>query len=208
MTAPHSATSADRRIAFFDELAPRWDTDGQNPTETVQRVAELAPQLGLTAGETVLEVGCGTGQLTGWLATQVAPGRVVAIDFAPSMVETARGKQIAAEFRVADVCHDDLGTGRFDVALCFHSFPHFRDQGAALKNLARALKPSGRLIVLHLSGSAEINAFHDQVGGAVAGDHLPCPHGWNTLLAAAGLVATETTDRPGLFLLKATKHAG
>jgi len=200
------ASSPDRRITFFDQLAERWDVVGQNPEETVRQVAQLASRLALSRGETVLEVGCGTGQLTGWLAEQVAPGRVLAIDFAPAMIAAARAKQIAAEFRTADICRDDLGEGFVDLALCFHSFPHFRDQATALQNMARTLKPTGRLIVLHLAGSAQINAFHDQVGGAVAGDHLPTQSQWPSLLQGAGLRATETVDREGLFFLKAVPN--
>lgn len=116
----------DPRIAFFDDLAERWDEVGQNPSATMARLAELSGLLDLKPGTDLLEVGCGTGQITGWLAEQVAPGRVVAIDFAEAMLQQARRKHVAAEFRCADVCRDDLGTACFDVILCFHSFPHFR----------------------------------------------------------------------------------
>lgn len=209
MTHPTQAPGPlrDPRINFFDELAPRWDTAGQDPAETVARLTELAGLLDLRAGESLLEVGCGTGQITGWLAEQVAPGRVVAVDFAPSMLERARGKHAGIEFRCVDICHDALGGDTFDVVLCFHSFPHFRDQAAALVNLTRALRPRGRLMVMHLAGSAEINAFHDQVGGAVHGDHLPTRRGWDQLLAANGLEIQQFHDREGLFLLVAARPA-
>ncbi len=195
--------ASDPRIAFFDELANRWDQDGQSPTETVRRVAELAERLEIEPGQAVLEVGCGTGQLTGWLAEQASPGVVVGVDFAASMVAQARAKGIPAEFRVADVCRDDLGAACFDLVLCFHSFPHFRDHPAALRNLARAMKPGGRLTVMHLAGSAAINAFHSSVGGVVSGDHLPTAAQWPPLLAAAGLRLGSLVDRADLFLLTA-----
>lgn len=204
---PASSPPRDPRIDFFDQLAPRWDTAGQDPAETVARLSELAELLDLRAGENLLEVGCGTGQITGWLAQQVAPGRVVAVDFAPTMLDHARGKHAGVEFRRVDVCHDSLGGDTFDVALCFHSFPHFRDQAAALGNLTQALRPAGRLIVLHLAGSAQINAFHDQVGGTVRGDHLPTRGRWDTLLSAAGLAVRQFHDREGLFLLVAARPA-
>ena len=196
----------DPRIAFFDKLAERWDREGQPPAETVARVDRMADALALEPGQAVLEVGCGTGQLTAWLAEQVAPGRVVAIDFSAAMVAQARAKGIAAEFRVADVCRDAVGPECFDVALCFHSFPHFRNRQSALKHLAQALKPGGRLLVMHLCGSAAINAFHADVGGAVAGDHLPGAAAWPRLLDAAGLRLVSLVDRDDLFLLEATRN--
>ena len=150
-------------------------------------------------------MGCGTGQLTGWLADQVSPGRVIAIDFAQAMIDQARRKKLPAEFRRADVCCDDLGEGSFDVALCFHSFPHFRDPIAAVRNLSRALRIGGRLLVMHLAGSDQINAFHGQVGGVVGGDRLPERSAWQPLLADADLELQHCVDRDGLFLLAALR---
>ncbi len=198
-----TASVDDPRVAFFDRLAAEWDVSEQDPRATVARLGELAEYLDLRPGYDLLEVGCGTGQLTGWLAERVAPGKVVAVDFAPSMVAEARAKGDVADFRVADVCSDPLGNACFDVALCFHSFPHFRDQPVAIQNLARALKPGGSLLVMHFSGSRQVNAFHDQVGGAVAGDHLPPREDWERMLATSGLSLTQFVDREDLFLLKA-----
>jgi ubiquinone/menaquinone biosynthesis C-methylase UbiE len=200
--------ASDPRIEFFGDLAPRWDEVGQNPSATVTRLAELSSLLDLQPGTDLLEVGCGTGQITGWLAEQVAPGKVVAVDFAEAMLDQARCKQLVAEFRCADVCRDDLGTQCFDTILCFHSFPHFRNKPAAVRNLARALRSSGRLIVMHLAGSREINAFHDQVGGAVHGDHLPSLDDWQTLLATVGLEIQQHVDRSDLFFLTAAGVTG
>ena len=200
-----SPLDGDPRIAFFDRLADQWDHDEQDPLDTIRRVGEQAELLGLQPGEDVLEVGCGTGQLTGWLVEQVRPARVVALDFSAKMLKHARAKAIDAEFRHLDVCSDAPGESSFDVVLCFHSFPHYRDQAAALKNLAGALKPGGRLLVMHLNSSADVNAFHDSVGGHVTGDHLPSADAWPDLLATAGLKQTELIDQPGLFFLRAER---
>jgi hypothetical protein len=91
------------------------------------------------------------------------------------------------------------------VALCFHSFPHFRNHPAALANIAASLKQGGRLIVLHLLSRSELNAFHDEVGQEVHGDHLPSDEGFAGLVDEAGLKLDELTDQPGLFLLIAHK---
>ena len=201
-TDKNDVPTADPRIAFFDRLASTWDAEEQNPAETIRRLEGLHELPALRPGENVLEVGCGTGQLTGWLADRVFPGRVVAIDFSPEMIRKASSKG-GGEFRVADVCQDDLGLAEFDVALCFHSFPHFRDQPAALRNLARCLKAEGRLIVMHLRSRAEINAFHSHVGGVVGKDFLPADDHWEKWLAEAGLKTAKIIDAPELFFLRA-----
>ncbi len=199
-------------IEFFDRLAEKWDEAAQNPAETVQRVDDLRDVLKLSKGDELLEVGCGTGQLTGWLADQVSPGGVVAVDFSQKMLDVAKTKspktkEQSTEFRLMDVCYDALEPNRFDVAFCFHCFPHFREQAAATRNLAGSLKPGGRMLVVHLNSRQGINDFHDKVGGAVAGHHLPDDHGWDALLSDAGMEKTLLADGEGLFLLEAKRGA-
>ncbi len=198
-----SAAAVDPRIAFFDHHAPTWDQTGPDPAATLRRLQELNGRLGLRAGLDVLEVGCGTGQITRWLADLVKPGRVVAADFSPAMLAQARQRGVDADFVLMDICGEGAVQRQFDVVLCFHSFPHFRDQAAALRQIARHLKPDGHLLVLHLVGSAELNAFHHKVGGPVGHDHLPPASQWPELLRPAGLRVTEAVDQEGLFLLKA-----
>jgi len=201
-----SASCSDPRVGFFDRQAPTWDQTGPDRGKILARLATMADDLGLRAGVDVLEVGCGTGGLTGWLAERVKPGRVVAIDFSPAMIERAKAKGIAAEFRLADVCRDEVGEAGFDLAFCFHSFPHFRDPGQALRRLGRSLRPGGRLVILHFRSRAEINAFHTQVGGEVASDHLPDDATLAALLAKASLAQIRLVDHEGLFLLEAAKR--
>jgi SAM-dependent methyltransferase len=197
----------DPRIAYFDGFAESWDVSGPDPAAGIRRMEALRGAIGLEAGCDVLEVGCGTGSLTAWLVEAARPGRVTGIDFAPRMIAKAAVRRLDASFRCLDVCADDLGAGRYDVALCFHSFPHFRDQAAALRNLARSLKAAGRLAVVHLRGSEQINAFHASVGGAVRGDRLPQGEQWDGLLAEAGLTRQELRDAEDGFLLVARRPA-
>ncbi len=200
------SVSVDPRIAFFDHHAEMWDEDVSAIESNIRRLEELRGMMGLSAGVDLLEIGCGTGQITPWLCSAVAPGRVVAVDFSQAMLARARAKDIPAEFRLLDIC-SDRPEGEFDLALCFHSFPHFRDQAGALANISAALKPGGSLIVMHLAGSGAINAFHSGVGGAVGGDHLPEKHLWLELLSDAGLKLTQLIDRDDLFFLRAVGNS-
>ncbi len=193
----------DPRIAYFDRLAPTWDQTGPSPAATLRRLSELNGRLGLNAGMDVLEVGCGTGQTTGWLVERVKPGKVVGVDFSPAMLTQARARGLDTEFLLMDICGDGPLNRCFDLVFCFHAFPHFRDQTAALRRIARCLKPGGALLVLHLVGSAQLNAFHRQVGGAVGHDRLPPAAEWPELVRPMGLEVTQTADDEDLFLVKA-----
>lgn len=199
-------SQADPRIAFFDRLAGTWDQEEPSTAAMTTGLAAHAARLGLRPGDALLEVGCGTGKTTSWLARQVAPGgHVLAVDFAPAMIARAQEKALPAEFRCLDICAETPEAAAFDLALCFHSFPHFRDQPAALRHLAAALRPGGRLVVMHLGGSARINAFHATLSGAVRHDLLPQGEAaWAALLNAASLHLAQLVDQDNLFFLAAT----
>ena len=201
---PRDSSSPDPRVAFFNHHAPTWDDNPDEVADHLKRLEELRERIGFAPGQSVLEVGCGTGRITGWIAGAVRPGRVVAVDFSPAMLTQARARGIQAEFRLMDICADVSTEERFDIVLCFHSFPHFRDQLRALRNMRSLLNDGGQLIILHLAGSAKLNEFHSQLAHPVCHDHLPPADKWPDVLAGAGLRLASFTDEPGLFLLKAT----
>lgn len=110
-------------------------------------IERLAPQ----PGESVLDVGCGSGPTTIELARRVDPGgTVLGVDIAPSMIDAARLRADRAEldgltFRVADAQADDLGPVEFDGVFSQFGVMFFSDPAAAFANLHRSLRPGGRL---------------------------------------------------------------
>ena len=99
----------------------------------------LAPQ----AGERVLDVGCGTGQLTAEIAR--AGAEVVGIDNSPAMIEQARGNFPGLRFEVADVTGMPYRE-EFDAVFSNAVLHWVRDAEAAAGAIVRALKPGGRFV--------------------------------------------------------------
>jgi ubiquinone/menaquinone biosynthesis C-methylase UbiE len=93
----------------------------------------------------VLEVGCGWGELAEWLARET-DAQVVAIDLSPRMVELARERGVDA--RVADVQELPFADGEFDVAVAAWMLYHVPDLARAIAELARVLRPGGRLVAV------------------------------------------------------------
>jgi trans-aconitate 2-methyltransferase len=94
-------------------------------------------------GERILDVGCGTGQLTADI-TQFG-AEVVGIDASPDMIATARKNFPHVEFEVADATALPF-SDEFDVVLSNAALHWVRDQPAAIASIARALKTGGRLV--------------------------------------------------------------
>jgi SAM-dependent methyltransferase len=149
VTLAAEGPNAEQIRTWNETLAPRW----------VEHEALLDAQigsLGLAAmerarprpGERVIDVGCGCGQTALQLADRVGPGgSVLGIDVARPMLERARAR--AAGRANVRFEHGDAQTHRFEPGfdLVFSRFGvmFFADPVAAFANLARALRPGGRL---------------------------------------------------------------
>jgi SAM-dependent methyltransferase len=91
----------------------------------------------------VVEAGCGWGEFAARVADELGV-EVVAIDQSPRMVELARGRGVDA--RVADVQKLPFEDGEFDCAVANWMLYHAPDLDRALAELARVLRPGGRLV--------------------------------------------------------------
>jgi len=115
----------------------------------------------ITPGDAVLDVGCGTGDLTmAARARAGAAGTVHGIDAAPAMIAAARGKAARAgyaiDYRVAAVEALPFPDATFDVvvsSLMMHHLPNDLKHRALIE-MRRVLKPGGRLLVVDLKRPA------------------------------------------------------
>ena len=113
----------------------------------------LRAAYGISAGDKVVDIGCGTGLTTREAARAAAPGRVVGVDVSERMLERAR--QVTAAERLDNVRYE-LGDAQvhrfdpagFDVAISRFGTMFFSDPAAAFANIAAALRPEARLVLL------------------------------------------------------------
>jgi len=108
--------------------------------------AYLRPHL--TAGLSLLDVGCGPGTLTADLAARVAPGRVTAIEPAEAVLDLARAEARSrgvtnVDFVVGDVHALGWPDGSFDVVHAHQVLQHVADPVAALREMRRVCRPGG-----------------------------------------------------------------
>lgn len=129
-------------------------------------VAWLLDILDPTAGERVLDAGCGPGMYHSALASRGVA--IAAVDLFAGMARdahsTAARQGYAVNVAQASVERLPFAGGVFDRAMCNHMLYHVPDQRAALEELRRVLRPGGR-VVISTNGAdnmAALDALHRQ----------------------------------------------
>lgn len=124
--------------------------------------------LGATGGETVLDVGCGTGRWLAALRLRGHTGRLLGVDLSPGMAATA-ATRAGVPTVVADAVALPLPDAAVDVALAVHMLYHAPDLPAAVAELRRVVRPGG-VVLATTNGArhiAEIRAVMDEAAARI-----------------------------------------
>jgi SAM-dependent methyltransferase len=149
------ATDANEAMRhYWNTVAgPRWvASPGFRERRNQESLALLLTCLRLAGGESVLEIGCGTGAVTVPLAEAVGEhGRVVAVDISEPMLGAARQRIEASGVHNVTLLSGDAQVlafepAAFDVATSRMGVMFFADPVAAFRNMGGALRPGGRLV--------------------------------------------------------------
>ena len=124
----------------------------------------------------VLDIGCGTGESTREAARAAVDGHVTGVDLSEEMLGMARGMSLAegldnVTFLQADAQTHEFEEASFDLALSRYGSMFFDDPLAAFTNVANALRPGGRLVLLVWQARARNEwsvAVRNALGGAPA----------------------------------------
>ena len=133
---------------MFDAIAPRYElvnklmTFGLDARWRRRAVRDLR----LAAASRVLDVAAGTGDFTRELAAQ--GHRAVATDLSFGMLDAARGVRARVQ---ADAVHLPFPDGAFDGITCGYALRNFTDLSATFVEMARVVRPGGRLSFLEVA---------------------------------------------------------
>lgn len=129
---PHNLAGEQQRLALMSELL--------DPMERAH-----IERLGVRPGWRCLEVGCGNGSMSRWLADRIAPtGHVVASDLDISYVTAVQ--QSCLEVRQLDITQDPIEPGAFDLVVARAVLHHLPSARQVLAHMIAALKPGGVLL--------------------------------------------------------------
>jgi ArsR family transcriptional regulator len=175
-----------RSQEFFSTSAGEWDR------LRVELFGARWDLLGLLAlldpGWTVGDLGCGTGQLAASLAPFV--GRVIAVDDSPAMIAAAQrrlGGLSNVEVRSGRLEALPIDDGRLDAALLFLVLHHVVEPVEVLKEVARVLRPGGRLLIVDMMPH-DREEYRREMGHVWLGFSADQLRGW---AKAAGLTAQD-----------------
>lgn len=170
-------------IEYNEQLAQETERSYQMPEIVAQRRRTLAA-LKLQPGEAVLDAGCGMGLLAREMGEIVgSDGRIIGIDNSTPMLNLAR-KRCAdlphISFANQSVQQLDLPDASFDVVTATQLLLYLPDVPAALAEMARLLKPNGRIAIIETDWrSVLFNTADDALTRRLFADwetSLPSPH--------------------------------
>jgi demethylmenaquinone methyltransferase / 2-methoxy-6-polyprenyl-1,4-benzoquinol methylase len=136
--------------AMFDRISPVYDPMNRLMTAGLdRRWRRLTVRAVVKPGDSVLDACCGTGDLA--LEAERAGGRVTGLDFSERMLERARRKSAGVEWVRGDLLALPFADGSFDAATVGFGIRNVADLDGGLRELARVLRPGGRLGCLEIT---------------------------------------------------------
>jgi 2-polyprenyl-3-methyl-5-hydroxy-6-metoxy-1,4-benzoquinol methylase/glycosyltransferase involved in cell wall biosynthesis len=139
--------------------------------------ANIAVTLGLPAGSSILDVGCGSGWMSEYFAR--LGYQVKGIDISPALIEMSRDRLarvpyhvdhetgLRCSFEVHDIEAAPL-TETFDAILCYDSLHHFEDEDAVMRHIAAMLPVGGVLFILEGERPAAGSATEAELFGVMS----------------------------------------
>ncbi|MFE9134293.1 class I SAM-dependent methyltransferase [Streptomyces sp. NPDC007355] len=192
---------------FFGARAADWDS--RFPDDGPAYAAAVA-EIGLRPGDAVLDAGCGTGRALPPLRAAVGPsGTVLGADLTPEMLgEAVRagrgGTSGIATLLLADVGRLPLRDDALDAVFGAGLISHLAEPVADLRELARVVRPGGRLALFHPIGRAALAARH---GRRITPDDLRAEPRLRAVLAEAGWRLVSYVDEDARYLAMAVRES-
>ena len=159
--------------AAYNEWAETYDT---NQNRTRDLAGEVLRQVDLDlAGRNVIEVGCGTGRNTEWLArSEAGCSNIVALDFSEAMLARARAR--VDDPRVRFIQHDvrarwPLADASADVVIAMLILEHIEHLGPFFAEATRTLSRDGKLFICELHPMRQLAGGQAQFTSAKTGQH-------------------------------------
>lgn len=197
LLAALSAGGVDPDRLTVDDLGPVDEFHIGGRAATKHAIAKMA----LTADMHVLDVGCGIGGASRYLASAIGC-RVTGIDLTPQYVDAARelsrrtGLGDRITYEVASALAMPLADAGFDAAITLHVAMNIKDRDGLYAEVARVLKPGAQFCVYDvMQGPGEAPLYPVPWAETAETSHLTTPAETQSLLERAGFAVEQVEDR-------------
>ena len=184
----------DRTVHLFDRPFPDGVED---------RLKQIVATASIQPDDLVLDVGSGTGILIPHIQ-EYQPGGIYACDLSPKMVAQLKKNHPVVETFLSDVRDLTLPDGLLTVIFINASYSNIVDKVGSFQNLARMMKPGGRMVISHPLGKGFIRTIKAKVPFPL--DDFPDETAATTLLKPFGFHVSQLLDEPNLYILTATRE--
>ena len=162
---------SNKMSSFFNNLANNWDKKQEASNAQIDHLLSL---LKIKNGDHILDVACGTGNITGKLQ-KLSNADVLGIDISEEMIKIAVEKykdNPSISFKVTNFLEEDYHNA-FDYIVIYNAYPHFVNIPLLIEALKRNLKPKGKFAILHSLSREHINMHHKNMDKDIARDLKP-----------------------------------
>lgn len=140
--SPGVAQDRRKEVEFFDHHAEEAEEYNVFTDETNQRLVQACIDCtGIRPGQRILDIGCGSGIFSHWLAQRGL--KVSAVDISPKLIDLGRRLYPEVDFQVGDAGHLAYRTGAFDAVSLCGVIHHFPEPAPVAAEVARVTKPGG-----------------------------------------------------------------
>ena len=144
---------------MFDNIAPKYDLLNHTLSVNIDRIwrRRVVNEVRRAKPHRILDVATGTGDLAIALARRIRDVQVMGVDLSEAMLAVARRKVEARglDSRIVlergDAEHLDVADASVDAATVAFGVRNFGDLAAGLRELARTIKPGGKVVILEFS---------------------------------------------------------
>lgn len=155
---------------FFNETYKKWAESISE--ERLNLVKKIVALLGISEGDSVLDVACGTGILY-WSLKDIHLKNYLAVDISEKMLEELNKVFPKAKTKCLDFDKKVSLAEKFDYVIIFNSIPHFENMHTIFENAKKLLNTSGKFAIIHSRTREGIKKHHKKIGYNLGREPIP-----------------------------------
>lgn len=190
-----------KQAEFFDSIANEWDNIIEVNEE---KINTLLSKTNIKDGDSILDVGTGTGVLIPFYKKLNPNGKIKGVDISQGMLDIANQKFGNLEnisFEKIDIEENKVNS-QYDKVVLYSMFPHLKNKVMTIKSLVDySLKHNGKLIIAHSNSREFLNNMHKEKDEIVKEDRLIPVLEQKEIFEKAGVNVIEAFENNEIYYL-------